>query len=140
MSDGNKAIARRIFDEVWGAHRVDKVDDYFAADFVNHPETPGVPQGSEGIKTLTQMFEGAFEDEYQVIEDMIAEGDEVAIRWSSTPTHTGPYLGIPATGKQVHVTAITIYRFKDGKAVEGWSEYNSVELMQELGAITAMAG
>jgi steroid delta-isomerase-like uncharacterized protein len=140
MSEENKAITRRIFEEVWGAHNADSVEKYFAAGFINHPELPGVPQGAEGIKALVSLFAGAFSDEEQVIEDQIAEGDRVVTRWSTTGTHTGEYAGIPATGKRVKTTAITIYRFEGGKAVEGWSEYNSLETMQQLGVVPTPGG
>jgi predicted SnoaL-like aldol condensation-catalyzing enzyme len=130
MSEENKAITRRIFEEVWGAHNADSVEKYFAAGFINHPELPGVPQGAEGIKALVSLFAGAFSDEEQVIEDQIAEGDRVVTRWSTTG----------ATGKRVKTTAITIYRFEGGKAVEGWSEYNSLEAMQQLGVVPTPGG
>ena len=140
MSDENKAINRRIFDEVWGAHNTDNVEKYFAPSFTSHPELPGVPQGPEGIKMLAGLFAGAFSDNDLVIEDQIAEGDKVVTRWSSTETHVGEYMGIPATGKRVKTTAITIYRFEGGKAVEGWTEYNSLELMQQLGVVPTPGG
>lgn len=140
MSEENKALTRRIFEEVWGAHNSDNVEKYFAAGFISHPELPGLPRGPEGIRVLVSQFAGAFSDEEQVIEDQIAEGDRVVTRWTSTGTHSGEYAGIPATGKRVKVTAITIYRFEGGKAVEGWTEYNSLEMMQQLGVVPAPGG
>jgi steroid delta-isomerase-like uncharacterized protein len=139
MSEENKAIVRRIFDEVWGAHREDRVEAYFATDLVQHPELPGLG-GFEGVKASVRMFAAAISDDSNVIEDMIAEGDRVAIRWSATGTHTGELLGIAATGKPIVTTAITIYRFRDGKVVEGWTEYNSLEMMQRLGVIPQLGG
>ena len=140
MSEENKAVARRIFDEVWGAHNTDNVEKYFAASFTNHPELPGVPKGPEGIKLLVGMFKGAFSDVEQIVEDQIAEGDRVVTRWSSTGTHAGEYMGAPATGKRIKTTAITIYRFEGGKAVEGWTEYNSLDMMQQLGVVPSPGG
>jgi steroid delta-isomerase-like uncharacterized protein len=139
MSEENKALARSIFAEVWGANDVNKVDKYFAANFVTHPELPGMPQGSEGVKAQVRMFASALSDSHNVIEDLFAEGDKVAIRWSATGRQTGEFVGIPATGKQFKTTALTIYRFKDGKAVEGWTEYNSLEMMQQLGVVPQSA-
>ena len=135
MSEENKAIVRHIFEEVWGAHDANKVDRYFAANFVNYPELPGAPQGSAGIKAQVRMYASALSDNHQVIEDLFAEGDKVAVRWSATGRQTGEFAGIPATGKQFKTTAITIYRFKDGKVVQGWTEYNSLEMMQQLGVV-----
>jgi steroid delta-isomerase-like uncharacterized protein len=140
MSEENKAVNRRIFDEVWGTHNLDNVEKYFAASFTSHPELPGVPQGPEGIKALVGMFAGAFSDTDLAIEDQIAEGDRVVTRWSATDTHVGEFMGVPATGKRVKTTAITIYRFEGGKAVEGWTEYNSLEQMQQLGVVPPPEG
>ena len=89
---------------------------------------------------LVGLFAGAFSDNDLVIEDQIAEGDKVVTRWSSTETHVGEYMGIPATGKRVKTTAITIYRFEGGKAVESWTEYNSLEQMQQLGLVPPLGG
>lgn len=139
MSEDNKTLARHIFDEVWGATDVNKVDKYFAANFVTHPELPGMPQGSAGVKAQVSMYAGALSDAHNAIEDLFAEGDKVVIRWSATAKQTGEFAGIPATGKQFKTTAITIYRFKDGKVVEGWTEYNSLEMMQQLGVVPALA-
>jgi steroid delta-isomerase-like uncharacterized protein len=139
MSEENKALDRRIFEEVWGAYNLDKVEKYFAADFVDHNEVPGLPPGREGVKAMVHMFAGAWSDANLVIDVQIADGDKVATRWSSTATHTGELLGIPATGKQIKVTGITISRYEDGKAVESWGEYDSIGMMQQLGVVPAPA-
>jgi predicted ester cyclase len=139
MSEKNKALARHIFYEVWGSYYLDKVEKYFAANFINHPELPGMPQGSEGIKATVRMFASAFWCVEQVINDQMAEGDKVVTHWSTTFTHNGEFMGILATGKRIKATGITIYRFKDGKAAEGWTEYNSLEVMQQLGVIPVAA-
>jgi steroid delta-isomerase-like uncharacterized protein len=140
MSEENKALDRRIFEEVWGAYDLDKVEKYFAADYVNHNEVPGLPPGREGVKAMVNMFASAWSDAKLVIDVQIAEGDKVVTRWSSTATHTGELLGVPATGKQIKVTGITISRFKGGKVVESWGEYDSIGMMQQLGVVPAPAG
>lgn len=137
MSEDNKTITRHIFDEVWGAYNVNKVEQYFAPNYINHPEMPGMPKGNEGVKAQVRMFASAVSDNKHTIEDLLADGDKVVIRWSATAKQTGELVGIPATGKQFKVTAINIYRFVGGKVVEGWNEYDSLGMMQQLGAIPA---
>lgn len=140
MSEENKAIARRIFEEVWGAYNLDKVEEYYAADLIDHNELPGFPPGREGVKASVSMFASALSDNDIAVEDQIAEGDKVVTRWSSTATHTGELLGIPATGKRIKVTGINIDRFEGGKVVESWGEYDSMGLMQQLGAVPPSGG
>lgn len=140
MSEENKAIARRIFEEVWGAYNLDKVEEYYAADLIDHNELPGFPPGREGVKASVSMFASALSDNDIAVEDQIAEGDKVVTRWSSTATHTGELLGIPATGKRIKVTGINIDRFEGGKVVESWGEYDSMGLMQQLGVVPPSGG
>lgn len=140
MSEENKALDRRIFEEVWGAYNLDKVEKYFAADLVNHNEVPGLPPGREGVKAMVNIFAGAWSDANLVIDLQIAEGDKVVTRWSSTATHTGELLGIPATGKQIKGTGISISRFEGGKVVESWGEYDSIGMMQQLGVVPPPGG
>ena len=135
MSEENKALDRRIYEEVWGALNLDNLEKYIAADYVDHNELPGLPPGREGVKAMVNMFASAYSDMNLVIEDQIAEGDKVVTRWSSTATHTGELFGVPATGKQIKVTGITISRFEGGKVVESWGEYDSMGTMQQLGVV-----
>jgi steroid delta-isomerase-like uncharacterized protein len=73
------------------------------------------------------------------IEDEIAEGDRVVTRWSARGTHEGEFFGIPATGKQATVTGVTIDRIIDGRIAESWTNWDTLGLLQQLGAIPAMA-
>ena len=140
MPEDNKSIARRIYNEVWRVNDASKVDTFFAANYVNHPELTGLPTGREGVKTSVKMFASALSNVNWVVEDMIAEGDKVVIRWSMTAKQTGEFIGVPATGKQLKSTGINIYRFEGGKVVEGWVEYNSLEMMQQLGVVPTPGG
>ena len=135
MSEENKALDRRIYEEVWGAYELDNVERYYAADYVDHTALPGLPPGREGVKATVNMFAGALSDLKLVIEDQIAEGDRVVTRWTTTATHSGELMGIPATGKQIKITGIGISRFAGGKVVESWTEYDSIGMMQQLGVV-----
>jgi steroid delta-isomerase-like uncharacterized protein len=135
MSEENKAVARRIIEEVWNKKNLDAIDELIAADYVDHTLPPGVPPGRDGAKAFIGMYVNAFPDVKITIEDMIAKGDKVAIRWSATGTHTGELMGIPATGKQITVTGLDITRFAGGKSVEFWGQFDQMGMMQQLGVI-----
>jgi steroid delta-isomerase-like uncharacterized protein len=135
MSEENKAVARRIIEEVWNKKNLDAIDELIAADCVNHTLPPGLPSGRKGVKAFIGIYLNAFPDVKFTIEDMIAKGDKVAIRWSATGTHTGELMGIPATGKQITVTGLDIGRYSGGKGVEFWGEFDQMGMMQQLGVI-----
>ena len=132
-AEENKALVRREYEEVWNQGKLDVIDEIYTADFVGH--IPGSPDihGLEGIKTIANMFYTAFPDMQYTIEDMIAEGDKAAVRWTLTGTHKGELMGIPPTGVQVSFTGNTIIRFAGGKYVELWSSWEARGMWQQLG-------
>jgi steroid delta-isomerase-like uncharacterized protein len=89
---------------------------------------------------MVTMYRSAFPDMRVTIEDLVAEGDKVAARWSVTGTHRGELMGIPATGKRVTVTGIEINRFAGGKLVEHWESFDQLSMMQQLGVVPAPGG
>ncbi len=129
----NKAIARRWSEEVWGKGSLAAVDELFATDFVFNYPVPGVKPDREGYKqTVTEMF-APFADTECPVEDMVAEGDKVAIRWTWRGTHQGEFMGVAPTGKRVTITGISILRIAGGKIVEEWGEMDNLGMMQQLG-------
>ena len=137
MSEENKALIRRFFEEVWNEQNLDAIDELVAADQVDHSLPPGLPPGREGAKAFVGMYLSAFPDTRMTIEDIVAEGDRVVTRWSATGTHTGELMGIPATGKQVTVTGLDINRYSGGKSVEHWGQFDQMGMMQQLGVVPA---
>jgi steroid delta-isomerase-like uncharacterized protein len=137
MSEENKAVARRIVEEVWNKKNLDAIDELIAADYVDHTLPPGVPAGREGARAFIGTYLNAFPDVKLTIEDMITEGDKVVTRWTATGTHTGELMGIPATGKRITVTGLDITRFSGGKSVEFWGQFDQMGMMQQLGVIPA---
>jgi steroid delta-isomerase-like uncharacterized protein len=97
----------------------------------------GLPPGIEAIKGFYRVFWDAFPDAQLTIEDLVAEDDKVACRFSFTATHAGDFLGIPPTGKRVTVTGITILRFANGKCVERWSSADFLSFLQQVDALPA---
>ena len=140
MSEENKALARRILEDLVVALNLDNLDEYFAEDVTVHVPFLDLPPGREGLRVLYSSFPGAISDVVLTFEDQIAEGDRVVTRWSSEFTHTGDLFGVPATGKRVKQSGIMIYRIRGGKVVEQWAEANMLGLMQQLGAVPPPGG
>ena len=106
MSDQNKAIARRFLEEVVNKGNLAVADRLVVPDFVDHNPLPGLEAGAEGFKQSFVVFRAAFPDLKYTIEDIIAEGDKVVVRWTAKGTHKGELLGMPATGKHVAITGV----------------------------------
>lgn len=135
MSEQNKALMRKMMEEVWQNGNAAAVDGYYSDEYVNHSAQPGLPEGREGVKVFTGIFNNAFSEESFTIEDQMAEGDKVATRWSSSSKYIGEFMGVPATGNQVRVTGIDVSRIAGGKIVESWGEADMIGMMQQIGAI-----
>jgi predicted ester cyclase len=137
-AEDNKANNRRFYEEVINQKRLAVVDEVAGANYVSHSFPPGLPPGREGLKAFVSAFHAAFPDGHLSIDQMIAEGDTVATRLTFRGTHTGNFLSIPPTGKQVAVPALDMARFADGKLVEHWGGPDQMSLMQQLGVVPAM--
>ncbi len=137
----NMAINRRIFDECWNKGVLNVLDEVLAANYVEHD--PAVPGGLLDIAAFKQnitMYRTAFPDLRLTIDDQFAIGEnQVITRWSARGTNTGLLLGMPATGKQAFVTGLTLSRFENGKGVEGYTNWDTLGMLQQLGVVPAMA-
>jgi steroid delta-isomerase-like uncharacterized protein len=109
------------------------IDDHY----ISHSSPPGAAPGREGVKQYVTLFRTAFPDLRATVDDVIAEGDRVVTRWTSRGTHQGELMGIPASGKRVTFSGITINRVSGGKVVEDRTNFDQLGLMQQLGAIPA---
>lgn len=131
----NKAVIRRAYEEIWNERNVELVDNLVTEDFLNHAAPPDRQRGHQGLKDVVRMLEGAFPDFRYKVEDVIAEGEKVAVRDVFTGTHQGDFMGIPATGNRVIMEAIHIYRFSGDKLAEHWVARDDLGMMQQLGVI-----
>ncbi len=135
-TEGNKAILRRVYEELHGKGNWAAVDELVGANFVDHnPPAPDFPSGPEGIKQTLGMFRSALPDMHVTIHDQIAEGDKVVSRITMSGTHRGELMGIAPTGKRIALGDIDIIRFADGKIVERWGEADMLGMMQQLGVV-----
>jgi steroid delta-isomerase-like uncharacterized protein len=137
-TEESKALVRREYEQGVNKKDFDVRDGALAGNYLGH--FPGIPpiQGIEAFKQFTSGFFTAFPDLQTTIEDLIAEGDKVAVRQTWRGTHTGNFLGIPPTGKQVVFTSTEFYRVAGGKLAEEWVELDMLGLLQQLGAIPSM--
>ena len=120
-AEENKALVRCYFEEVLSKGNVDAVDEFMAPNYVDHSIPSGLPPGTEGLKQATTTYRTAFPDLKATLDDIFAESDRVAYRWSVSGTHLGEWLGIPPTGNHVTATGITHFRIAGGKVVEAWT-------------------
>jgi predicted ester cyclase len=111
------------------------IDETFATNIVSHRETGEEIHGLKDFKQLVSGLFDAFPDLHWTIDDMVSEGDKVAVRFTLTGTHKGVYMGIPPTNKKGTMWVIEIYRVVGGKFAESWSRLDTLGLMQQLGVI-----
>ena len=128
----NKRILRRLGEELINQGDLEPADELYSSDSVDHMPAPGQVAGPEGVKRDFARIRASFPDWHQEIEDVIAEGDKVVVRWRSTGTHSGDFMGLPATGIRASWTGVGIFRLEDGKIVERWSNWDALGLMQQL--------
>jgi steroid delta-isomerase-like uncharacterized protein len=132
----NKDIVRRVAEEPWGGD-YSSIDELIAPDYIGHdPAQPDIA-GPQGIKEFLDQFRSAYPDGKVTIEQQLEDGDYVVSRWTGTGTQQGELMGVAATGKQVRVTGITISRIADGKIAEEWTNWDTLGMLQQLGAIPA---
>ena len=133
IEDMNKEFMQVYTEDFWNTHNLAAINKYYSADFIMHSVSGD--RNLEQYKQLCQEYFTAFPDLHITSDDLVAEGDKVAKRWTVTSTHKGEFMGIPATGNHIRVTGIEIFRIKDGKIVELWVNMDNLGMMQQLGVI-----
>jgi len=127
----NKAVARKLFEVALNQDNWDVYNEIHSKDFVAHA-------GSHSVNLAVDLqyargWRLAFPDGQYSIDRVIAQGDYVVVQFTGRGTNTGPWHGMPATGKPIEVPAIGIYRIVEGKIVEEWVEYNMLSILKQLG-------
>lgn len=133
-TEENKAMVRKFFEEGPSKGNLSAADELLSSDFSIYGPLPVSP-GIEGMKEIITNCRAAFEHLNVTVEDMIAEGDTVAARFTARGVHKGDFMNLPASGKPITMTGIEIFRIKEGKIAEIWGEANLFGLMQQLGII-----
>lgn len=131
----NKAVARRYYDEVLNQGHLSVLDDIAADDYVENDPFPGQSHGRTDLKARVATLLTAFSPCIFTIEDVVAEGDRVVVRWHSSGTHSGEFLGMPPTNRDYTIAGIDIHRLADGRMVEHWHVVDQLGQLQQLGMI-----
>ena len=136
MSEQNKALVRRFFDQVYNNARPEVIDELLAADYVDHSAPPGQAAGAAGTRQVCDMYRTAFPDLRVELHDLVAENDLVVVRATFAGTSRGPLMGAPPTGKPVQIASMVIVRLRDGRFVERWEQMDLLGLMLQLGVVS----
>ena len=134
MSEDIRKVMRRHWEHVWPEADVAGLAETVHPDCVNHEAPPGAPQGFEGVKQTMLWLAGVFSEQRYEIQQMVAEGDTVAVRLIHSGVHTGELMGLPPTGRRFAYPHMHIVRFADGLGVEHWAVRDDATLMRQLTA------
>ena len=138
MSAAAQAFIHRWFEEVWGNGNIDHIDEFMLPDGKCYDfPTPGSVIDREEFKSSVRGFRDTFSDIRLTVEDVFAEGDKVAARWSAVMSHTGDGLGFEPTGETVTLAGISITHLREGKILAGWNAFDLTSTVANLGAIAA---
>jgi steroid delta-isomerase-like uncharacterized protein len=138
MATDNKSFVRSTTEEIWRTGDVTLIDTHMAPNYVLHKPPTGFSPDREGLKAILQAMHRAFPDLKMTVDAVVAEGDTVVQRRTYQGTHKGELFGIPATGKSITVSQITMSRVADGKFVEEWAETDFLGMLQQLGVVPQM--
>ncbi len=139
MSAGNKALIRRLYEEVWNQRKFEVINEIISPSHaLQAPNVAGSAVGPDAYKRQVLRFLEGYPDLHWTIEDTIAEEDKVVACWTISGTQGGEYLGIPATNKKVSVDGITIHHIANGKIMDSYSNWDALGMMQQLGVVPAL--
>jgi steroid delta-isomerase-like uncharacterized protein len=131
--EANKALARRVWDEVFNGRKLDLADELVAPDGVNHEVAPGIPaRGPESLKAAVAWLTAAFPDLHAAIDDIVGEGDKVVLRMTVSGTHRGPFMGMAPTDRRFAHQQIHVVRIRDGQVVEHWAVRDDTTMQRQL--------
>jgi len=139
MSAENKAIARRLYEEVWNKRRLELVDEIISPSHALHDSNAlGSSIGPEAYKRTVARFITGFPDLRFSIEDAVAENEKLVVAWTISGTHEGEFMGISATHKKVSVDGITINHIVKGKIMDSYVSWDALGMFRQLGVAPPM--
>jgi steroid delta-isomerase-like uncharacterized protein len=134
MSQQNKTLARRWFEDLFSRGDLDAANEILSADFVDHLSHED-ERGLEELRRYVTVYRAAFPDIQDTVVDIVAEGDKVIVRWTSRGTHQGEFMGIAPTGRHVTFTGMRLFRIAENKIAESWVNIDQLGLLEQLGAV-----
>jgi steroid delta-isomerase-like uncharacterized protein len=138
MSDDPKSMLQRFYEGVSAGH-LDVIDELLADDFIEHEAFPGIEPTKEGVTQFFNLFRSAFPDLRLTAHEIVVEGDLLCARGTMSGTHEGDFMGMPPSGKHFEVEGFDMVRIRDGRVTEHWGVFDSLGMMQQLGAIPEQA-
>jgi len=136
--EANRQLAYRFYDQLWNKGNYDAAPELLHPDHFDHSmPIPGLSQGRDGVLDLMRTFRAAFPDLFMSVDMVIAQDDLVGEVLTLRGTHTGSFLGIPATGKPVEIRSVNVCRIEDGLVRERWGASDDLGLLQQLGILPA---
>jgi steroid delta-isomerase-like uncharacterized protein len=126
---------QRFYGELLSNGELDVIDDIVTDDVVDHEAMPGQPEGKEGVRWFVELMRSAFSDINVTFGPSLESGDLASAQVTITATHTGEFMGVPATDKRIEIESVDIIRVEDGKCAEHWGVTDNIALMQQIGAI-----
>ena len=133
-TEANKRVVRRFYDEVLNGKNLEVLEEIATGDYDEHDMLPGQGTGLAGLRERVTILNDALDPRF-TIEDVIAEGDRVVVRWTNSGTQVGEFFGAPASGKSFTIAGIDIYRLEDGKMAEHWHVVDQLSMLQQLGML-----
>lgn len=133
--EANKALILRLWEKLYNEGDLSIVDEIVADDYLNHNLLPGQASGAEGVKRFVTNMHRAFPDLRFTVERMMATEDMVVSRWIVTGTHQGEFLGAPPSGRRMSTTGMTMHRIENGIIVEGWNNWDSLNILTQIGVL-----
>lgn len=138
-TETSRRLVGRFYDEVLNRRHLEVIDEIAAADYIENDPLPGQGESRNGLHDRVSALVGALEPHFTV-EDVVAEGDRVVVRWRHRGTHVGAFLGIPATGKTFDIAGIDIYRVAGDRLAEHWHVVDQLAMLSQLGLLPAPEG
>lgn len=134
MSEANEAVVRRFYEELCNGRQNDLASELFTDDHQLHDPQVPAGRGPQGIADVVSVYQNGVEGHWG-IEELFSAGDRVVVRWTGSGTHTGEINGIPPTGKDIRVDAISVHRLQDGKIAETWEVWDTLGFLQQMGVV-----
>lgn len=133
--EANRALILRLWDKLYTQGDISVVDEIVAQDYLNHNLLPGEASGAEGVKQFVLNLHKAFPDLCFTVDRMVVTDDMVVTRWLVTGTHKGDFLGAPPSGRRMSTTGMTMHRIENGIIVEGWNNWDSLNILTQIGIL-----
>jgi steroid delta-isomerase-like uncharacterized protein len=135
----NKQVVKRYYEEVLTHGRLDVLEAIAHADYVEHSPFPGHGQGLDGLRQRASTLRAGLKQQF-TLELLIAEGDKVAVLWTTRGTQVGEFLGLPPSGKSYTIQGVDIHQFRDGRMAEHWDVVDMYGFLSQVGALPAPSG